>query len=199
MSCATIRSLTLLSTFAVLSCSSMNGVETGPVVAIGGSRTTESLLNASVKIEDSEFEKEIAVTGIEIAHGYYLGVPQPYMIRSWINKDTGVVRHQLYVVDTYSSDWIFWNSASDEDAQNLEFVSISREVGRCSVNIGCLHIETYGVSLPDSKLRARATSGYRIKVRSKVGKDEILTVSPGQISSQFAVIDERLRRLKSRP
>ncbi|HYF33673.1 MAG TPA: hypothetical protein VD994_00170, partial [Prosthecobacter sp.] len=101
---------------------------------------------SDVIVKDDQFEKSVTFLGTSLSHGTpYLGVADTnkYRIRSWLNKDTGAATHQIYVEHHYDGDWVFWNSASDENAKTLEFLRISADVISCSGGNGCAHVEHF--------------------------------------------------------
>jgi hypothetical protein len=141
-------------------------------------------LRLTPQIESSEFETSTKITGVEAR----LSENDPWsrqFLRSWIDKKTGEVTHQLYVFQSYAGDWRFWQGANGEDAQSLPFTEISRDVGSCAH--GCTLYESFGVSLPDTLLRAHA-AGYRVKAYAKSGLTMVVFVSPEQIASQLQAV-----------
>lgn len=152
-------------------------------------------LDPRVKVENTEFDKHIKVIGFTEKHGPdYGSVPvRLFFIRSWIDKKSFKVAHQIYISDYYEGrGWTFWNGASDQDANTLNFDSIDRSVGSCAGGGGCQHFETFGVSVSDDYLRAKQETGFRIQIRAKSGETKVITIGPTQIRSQLATIDTLL-------
>jgi len=149
---------------------------------------------AGVEVKDDPYEKVVTFVGPKVLLG-----PQPYGVpvnaanlRSWVDRSTGVARHQLYVVDYYEGNgWKFWTRANGEGAETLEFVSIGRDVGTCSRYSGCGHYETFGASIPDKVLKEKAQTGYSVKFYAKNGLDAAVTIPANIIAQQLAAIDER--------
>ena len=64
-----------------------------------------------VQVKDDQFEKSITFQGIaeEQTLSSSNSIPDIWFIRSWLNKDTGDVRHQIYWANTYrGTGWRFW-------------------------------------------------------------------------------------------
>ncbi|MBK3735694.1 hypothetical protein GAY29_21850 [Azospirillum brasilense] len=149
---------------------------------------------ARVDVRDDSFEKLVKFQGPKLSLGY-----QPYGIlvnaanlRSWVDRASGTASHQLYVVDYYEgSGWRFWSRVNGEGGDQLEFVSISREVGSCGRYTGCGHYETFGATIPDKVLRDRTATGYSVKFFAKNGEEKVVTITPQMISLQIEAIDKR--------
>lgn len=143
---------------------------------------------ASVKVEDSKFENAVTFIGIE---GRHVGNQyNRYFLRSFMNKKSGQVAHQLYVSDHYDGYWEIWSRANSEDAQPLEFVSISRDVVYCgSGYAGCSLSEVFGAFIPDTDLRTHQ-DGYSVKFYAKSGKQMVIRLSSEQIRKQLKAIDD---------
>lgn len=146
----------------------------------------------TVSVKDDQFEKSITLVGFPEQHeARYLGVDgtNRFFLRSWINKQTGAVQHQIYVSHTFNGGWIYWNSARDQDADALEFVSISRDVVDCSG--GCTETEIFGLTVLDAKLKKFAATGYSVKVSSRTGREKILNITSEQIQKQLAAVETK--------
>jgi len=111
---------------------------------------------------------------------------QNWFIRSFIDKKTHGVTHQLYVDLRYFGDWKFFQSAADDNARPLEVVRISSNVDNCRGI--CTLEETISVALNDVILRARAQTGYPIKISAQRGDSFVLTISSDQIQLQIDAI-----------
>jgi hypothetical protein len=139
-----------------------------------------------VTVDSSQFEPHIRVTGIDVL--YEGREENSFSIRSWIDKATRRVTHQLYVVNYYGgSGWEFWQSARGQDARPLEFTRISQDVVSCS-KYGCSHSEHFGIGLSDALLRQHRTGGFAMKIYSKAGSTAVLQLTPDQIDVQLRAI-----------
>jgi hypothetical protein len=83
------------------------------------------------------------------------------MLRTWIEKDSKIVTHQLYVTISYFNRWRFYQSATDDTANALQFTLINREINNCQDL--CSFTETVGVEIADSFLRQKALTGFQVK------------------------------------
>jgi len=149
--------------------------------------------NEPVTVEDSNFEKSVTFKGPQVYIEHQLGpwkfspiVRDLFFLRSYLLKETGEVRHQLYVRISYGEDWRFVYGANDSEAQSLEFIQIDRDPWGCSRS-GCNHTEDFAAIIPDSALRD-SRKGYSVKFYAKNGKDIILTVTEHQITAQLDAI-----------
>jgi hypothetical protein len=159
----------------------------GGCAALGGAPQT---VGDSVQVESDQFSKDITLTGVGVLINPLGGTVRKWFIRSWINKDTHAVSHQLYVSISYTGDWKFFQWAADDTSKTLEVVKIDSHVDSCSGGfLGCDLSETVGITLDDATLRGRATQGYQIKLSAKSGDALILDISPEQITKQLAAVD----------
>jgi len=153
-----------------------------------------------VTAQSDEFSKDIKIKGVSRSEVPNLvdfatgGITRSWFIRSWVNKDTGAVRHQLYVDLGYHYAWKFFQSATDDTATALNFVSIDRSVIDC--HSSCSYTETVGVDLNDATLRSRLSKGteYRVKLSAKSGDSVVLPISVDMLAHQFAEVDKYAHR-----
>ena len=82
-------------------------------------------LRKEVSVVTDEFEPFITINGIED----YIGddLKGAFFLRSFINKKTKDVTHQLYIYCTYHWNWRFYNSAHLSGGKALEFTEIRRD------------------------------------------------------------------------
>jgi len=139
----------------------------------------------SVKVEDSKFEDAATFIGIQ----EHPDRNTEYLLRSWVDKKSGQVTHQVYVANFYHGDWIFWSRANSEDAQPLQFVPIKQEVVTCDEFSRCSHSEHFAALIPDTVLRTHQ-DGFSVKFYGKTGKEMILRLTPQQIRQQLKVIED---------
>jgi len=144
-------------------------------------------LREQVEIKSDEFEPNITINGIElpIDNNPY----EQYFLRSFVNKKSKSVLHQLYVNYTYAGDWRFFNRAYAKGSKELKFTGIKRDVN-CS-SYGCSYNEHFGITIPGKYLRNN-TGGFSVKVLSKSGHDLVLKVSGKQITEQIKAVDSVL-------
>ena len=163
-----MRIMVLLSAFALAACATALGHRT------------------VAEVEDSSFETFIRVSGVQysLSGG---GMFSTMHFRSWVDRETLVPRHQLYVHHSYTGDWRFWDRATDDQARRLDFTEISRDVGSCS-GYGCRLNEAFGVSFTDADLRERA-EGFRIQFAARTGNRLEVEITSEMIAEHLAVTD----------
>ena len=154
---------------------------------VGPGLLTPSLpMRSEPVIEGTQFEADIRVSGVE--RPIQGAVLSYYYIRSWVNRQTREVTHQLYVSHYYHGDWIFWNRANDQEATPLEFTQISREVGTCSsYSESCSFTEVFGADLSDQALRIHR-AGYAVKFYSSTGHQMVIVLDSVQIARQLEAV-----------
>lgn len=144
----------------------------------------------AVQIQDDKFSSEVTFLGPSQDRIPFGGTFRTWRLRSWVDKTTHAVRHQLYVNIDYDGSWRFYESAADEHAIDLKVVDIDRSVSTCS--FGCSFTETVGVMLSDDALKAGVASGFEIKLSAHSGDTLILPISAQQIALQLVAIDTYL-------
>lgn len=154
----------------------------GPTVAAPRAQT--------VQVTTDQFSKDVAFVGPIGAVNPFGGTSRIWRIRSWLNKETKVVSHQLYVDISYIGSWRWYGAAADDQANALEVIRIGSNVGSCRG--GCSMSETVGITLDDSLLRSRAQTGFQIKLSAQSGASFIIDISAGQIAAQLNSIDTYL-------
>src|SRR5260370_5612269 len=67
----------------------------------------------------------------------FLGVPETnfYCLRSFLDRQTGQTRHQLYVSDSYSGPERHWDAARDGGGRTSRLIELSRNQVTCEC--GC--------------------------------------------------------------
>ena len=139
-------------------------------------------------VEDDEFSREATIVGWGLyANPLTTDIYHLCRLRSFIDKETHAVHHQLYVEIHYEDEYQYFNSAADDTARSLPVLIIDRS--HSCPRTTCMHYETIGVAIDDATLRARAAQGFRVKLSARRGSTLILGVSPQQIGLQLAAID----------
>ncbi len=152
-----------------------------------------------VTIEDDEFSPQATVVGVSLTENTVGGVLRKWFLRSFVDKRSHAVTHQLYVNLSYNGDRMIFNRAADDTATPLPVVRIDRSTFYCDRKVDvCTRTETIGVELSDAELRARAASGFRIKISAHSGDALILPITPEMISLQLAAVDN-LRQAAAGP
>lgn len=141
----------------------------------------------TVQIAGDKFSKEITFVGPAADVNPFGGTTRTWRIRSWLNRDTKTVAHQLYVEINYIGGWRWYSIAANDNAETMPVVKIASQVGSCLG--GCIMYETVGIELPTALLRARATTGFQVKLTAQSGDTLVLDVKPNMIGPQLQAID----------
>jgi hypothetical protein len=117
----------------------------------------------------------------------FLGVPETnfYCLRSFLDRQTGETRHQLYVSDSYSGPERHWDAARDGGGHALRFLEITRHEITCDG--GCSYTEEFAADIPESELRANP-QGLKVAFSAHSGADKTITISGSQITAQLAAV-----------
>ena len=118
----------------------------------------------------------------------FLGVPETnfYCLRSFLDRQTGETRHQLYVSDSYSGPERHWDAARDGGGRALRFLEITQHEITCDG--GCSYTEEFAADIPESELRANP-QGLRVTFNAQSGTEKTITISGSQITAQLAAVD----------
>jgi len=142
------------------------------------------LLRENVEVITDEFEPTINIYGIEdIVEDNILN---QYFIRSFIDKVSKEISHQIYVSYRYQGDWRFYRRANVSGGEEFKFIEIDRDVD-CSNSI-CTYYEQFGIIIPDEYLRDK-TNGFSIKISAKSGHSIALEITGTQVNEQIRAID----------
>jgi hypothetical protein len=118
----------------------------------------------------------------------FLGVPETnfYCLRSFLDRQTGETRHQLYVSDSYSGPERRWDAAREGAGRSLRFLEITRHQITCDG--GCSYVEEFAADIPESELRANP-NGLKVTFGAQTGAEKTITISGSQITAQLAAVD----------
>jgi len=139
----------------------------------------------AIRIEDDQFSPRATIIGTRVADDQTGG---EWFIRSFVDKRTGEVDHQLYVHVSYFGDRRRYDMATDDHATLLPFTRIERDRGACTYG-SCDYDEDFGLGLRDAVLRERAGTGFQVKAVAHSSDSIIMTIAPGQIQPQLAAVD----------
>ncbi len=140
-----------------------------------------------VTVKDDEFSQQVTILGWGNYESPFGGIARDWRLRSWVDKQTHAVSHQIYVELSYDDEYQYFTSAADDTARSLAVIAIDHS-SMCP-RLDCTHFETIGVAIDEATLRARADQGLRIKIGARRGSTLILPLSPTQIGLQLAAID----------
>src|SRR5690348_6426181 len=122
-----------------------------------------------VTVKDDRFSKEVVVFGWGnyVNNNPWGGIFRDWRLRSFVDKQTHAVSHQIYVDIHYDNEYQYFNSAADDTARDLPVLLIDRS-HECP-RITCTHYETVGIAIDDATLRARAAQGIQVKLSARRG------------------------------
>lgn len=139
-------------------------------------------------VQNDKFSPVATVVGLSQFDNPFGGIAKQWFLRSFVDKKTGVVTHQLYLTIDYLGDWISLDLASTDQAQPLELTPIDTNVGDCSLG-SCDLSETIGLTINDAFLRDRVKTGFQVKLTGKSGISFVIDITPGMISKQLIIVD----------
>jgi hypothetical protein len=142
----------------------------------------------AVEVQDDQFSTQATFIGTEQVDDPIRGSLKEWFIRSFVDKRSGEVTHQLYVHVRYAGERRRYETATDDHATPLPLTRIERRREDCSHG-DCEFEEDFGLALGDAVLRNRAGTGFQVKVVAHSGDWIILTIAPGQILPQLAAVD----------
>lgn len=166
------------------------GLLVAAVLTASGEPAAAAPRAPEVQVTTDQFSKDVTFLGPQQIINPFGGTIRSYRLRSWVNKETKAVEHQLYVEISYIGSWRWYSTAADDTAQDLPVTRIGSNVSSCS--FGCSLSETVGVALSDEALRRRAASGMQIKISARSGDGLIIDLPAPQIGLQLTAIDRYL-------
>jgi hypothetical protein len=118
----------------------------------------------------------------------FLGIPETnfYCLRSFLDRQTGETRHQLYVSDSYSGPERHWDAARDGGGRSFRFLEITRHQITCDG--GCAYVEEFAADIPESELRANP-DGLKVTFSAQSGTEKTIVIGGSQITAQLAALD----------
>jgi hypothetical protein len=148
----------------------------------------EARSDTGVRIESDRFSKRITFEGSTFGKHSLLGTNYFHHVRSWVDRDTGIARHQLYVNILYADARRGYDRAANDDAQDMSVTRIGFEKDRGCKGM-CSYSETIGIDLPESLMEAKAANGLQIKLYAHSGDSLILDIPAAEITAQLQAID----------
>lgn len=164
------------------------------VISFNGCMTAEK----SVRIKNDNFSDKIKIIGMEVVKEKQTLVNverERYYLRSWVNKETKEVKHQLYYsIDYNDSEWRSFHRAALKGGDQLEFDRISTDV---KVGGSTTHYyETIGAMIPHEYLISNK-EGFPVKWYAQNGTTKVTYLKPQQIKKQLKALQEQRSRLTS--
>jgi hypothetical protein len=123
------------------------------------------------------------------------GTLTTFFLRSFANKASKAVSHQLYVSFTYDAyGWRSYQQAFDDHATAHGVTKIDRDGRGCGGRrtTPCVRSEDIGVEITDEQMRAFATTGAEFKIEAQSGDSLIFNVKPTLFMAQLAALNPYL-------
>jgi hypothetical protein len=149
----------------------------GPLAVDPPARTT-------VKVSGDKFSKEVTLEGLP-QNNAFADNSTFWMLRSFVNPQAHTARHQIYV------DWFFPGHgttkyrAADDTARTLPTQQIYKE----SCGRQCGQTDTVIIDIDEAALRARARTGFQVKLSGNDGVSTIVGITPQMIAAQLQAED----------
>lgn len=143
----------------------------------------------AVAVREHVSGRFIALIGPRAQHDRpYLGTPDTnfFCLRSFIDRQSGDARHQLYVAASYDRERD-WDAAHDAAGQPLTFIPISRYEIACDGPGKCSYAEEFAATIPEGELRGNPR-GLAVSFVDRAGDAETIDVSGEQIAAQLAAV-----------
>lgn len=135
----------------------------------------------TVNVIGDKFSKSITLEGIPILNPNNGDLF--WMLRSEVDPQAHFALHQIYVEWTYAGPSSGRYFAADDTARSLPVRNIRREF--CPFN-KCDRTDTLGIGIDEATLRARASTGFQVKLSAQDGTEGILDITPKMINAQLA-------------
>lgn len=141
----------------------------------------------TVEVIGDKFSKDIQLNGLERGDRFD-GDTVDWKLRSFVDPQARVATHQIYV------DWFFQGHgstkyfASDDTARSLP----TRQLLKESCGRSCGQTDTVAIEIDEATLRARAVTGFEVKLRATDGGTAILDITPQMIAAQLQAQDRIL-------
>jgi hypothetical protein len=135
----------------------------------------------TVNVIADKFSKSITLEGIPVLNPNNGDLF--WMLRSEVNPQAHFALHQIYVEWTYAGPSSGRYFAADDTARPLPVRNIRREY--CPFN-KCDRTDTLGIGIDEATLRARASTGFQVKLSAQDGTAGILDITPQMINAQLA-------------
>src|SRR5579862_5422965 len=137
----------------------------------------------TVNVIGDKFSRDITLEGIPL-HDPTNGDDLFWMLRSFVNPQAHTAQHQIYVAWTYAGGYSGRYFAADDTARALPVTMILKETCR-----GCDRTDTLGIDIDEATLRARAATGFQVKLSAQDGTAGILSITPQMINAQLQAED----------
>lgn len=158
------------------------------LILMSGCITPASLTRTEVEVIDDPFSATIDYLGISSGShtegGLFDATTYRHFLRSWKDRESGDVSHQLYVVIEYGGNWRFYERTTMVGGDTVEVLVIDRDVISCMTS--CSYSEIIGIMIPEQILEVRAD--LPLKIYSKSGHQIETVLTSDQIKKQLSTI-----------
>ena len=141
----------------------------------------------TVNVIGDKFSKEIELQGIPQKDSFD-GNGTFWMLRSFVNPQTHTTQHQIYVEWFFPAHGTTRYHAADDTARELRTQQIYKE----SCGRDCGQTDTVVIDIDEPALRARAATGFQVKLSGNDGSAAILGITPPMINAQLQAEDRIL-------
>ena len=166
---------------ALAGCAGTAGAPSGTVPAAQGA--------TPVAVSTEQGGRFVALAGPRRQHADpFLGVAGTnfYTLRTWIDRQSGEIAHQLYVSDSYSGAARDWNAARDAQGRPLRFIAISKNEITCQPS--CSYVEEFAAALPEPQLR-ESVGGLSVTFAARSGAEKTIAVPAELVRAQLVAVD----------
>ena len=124
----------------------------------------------------------------------FLGVPDTnyFALRSWLDRQTGAVTHQLYVSESHVGPRRHWTSARDAEGDPLPVAAIGSHKIACDP--ACSYSEDVAASLSDALLQ-KSRGDLAVTFGAEGGRQKTITVPAAVVQVELATVEAWRRRL----
>lgn len=141
----------------------------------------------TVNVIDDKFTKAIELQGIPQKDAFD-GNGTFWMLRSFADPQARTVQHQVYVEWFYPGHGTTRYHAADDTARTLR----TQQIYKDSCGRNCGQTDTITIDIDEPTLRARAASGFQVKLSGNDGSAAILGITPQMIAAQLQAEDRIL-------
>lgn len=145
-----------------------------------------------VVVEGDEFSKAVTVSGVQFnVNPFFSDFKQHWYLRSAVNPEAHKAEHELYAEIRYPGGLNGSYSAADNSARPHRVHLIYREycVAEAALSSpgsrSCVRLDTIGISIDETILRANQATGMAIKLSAASGFSVILDITAEMISAQL--------------
>jgi hypothetical protein len=141
----------------------------------------------TVNVIGDKFSKAIELQGVPAGNSFDDNGVDWYL-RSFVDPQSRSTAHQIYVEWFFPGHGTTKYFAADDRARDLP----TRQLLKESCGRNCGQTDTVAIDVDEATLRARATTGFQVKLRGNDGSAVILGITPQMIAAQIQAEDRIL-------